>query len=77
MNNVQLYGAFCVAIGGLLWLLVQHRRFNRRGLGGLQHFRSFWIALLMTVLEWLVMAVSVFALLFGMFLLLLGLYYGN
>ncbi|MDM8175951.1 hypothetical protein QT327_16615 [Olivibacter sp. 47] len=77
MNSVQLYGAFCTAIGGLLWLLVQRRRFYRRGLGGLQHFRNFWTGLIVGVVEWAVAVVSILALLLGAFLLILGALYGN
>jgi len=76
MNNIQLYGACCTAMGGL-WLLVQRRRFYRRGLGGLQHFSSFWTALLITLLEWIAVALSIVVLLFGVFLLVLGALYGN
>ncbi|WEK36145.1 MAG: hypothetical protein P0Y53_01410 [Candidatus Pseudobacter hemicellulosilyticus] len=33
-------------------LLIQQRRFKRRGLGGLQHFNNFFVGLLTLFLEW-------------------------
>lgn len=39
--------------GIIIWLIIAQRRFNRRGIGGLQHFDNYYKGLLTLLLEWL------------------------
>lgn len=40
--------------GLIVRLIISKRKFDRRGIGGLQHFSSFWVALTVIVIEWIV-----------------------
>jgi len=42
---------FIMAI--IIRLLIGMRRFNRRGLGGLQHFENYFAGMLTLLIEWL------------------------
>lgn len=33
-------------------LIINKRKFDRRGVGGLQHFNSFWVAVSVIAIEW-------------------------
>ena len=37
----------------IIRLLISMRRFNRRGLGGLQHFENYFAGMLTLLIEWL------------------------
>lgn len=39
-------------IGLIIRLLVGMRQFNRRGLGGLQHFNNYFVGLITLSIEW-------------------------
>ncbi len=39
-------------VGLAIRLLVGMRQFNRRGLGGLQHFNNYFVALITLIIEW-------------------------
>lgn len=40
-------------IGLLIRYVIANRKFNRRGLGGLQHFRNYFTGIITILLEWL------------------------
>lgn len=65
-------GMACLIAGICLIYLVNRRRFNRRGMGGLQHFRNFEIAVITTFLEWIAKNAGVILLLLGAYLLIKG-----
>ncbi|MFA6151991.1 MAG: hypothetical protein WC716_11765 [Chitinophagaceae bacterium] len=44
--------ALLIGIGLLIRFIIGYRRFNRRGVAGLQQFDSYWKAILITTLEW-------------------------
>jgi hypothetical protein len=47
------YGIGLILLGIIIRYFIERRKFNRRGMGGLQHFSGFGIALVITILEWL------------------------
>ena len=51
--NPNGYSLAFLLIGITLRYIIGRRKFNRRGIGGLQHFDSFGLALIVTFLEWL------------------------
>ena len=69
-SSVQMTGVMLLFTGLLIRLIIGKRRFDRRGTGGLQHFRSYWAALILTFIEWLVSLVSMLMILSGLLLLL-------
>lgn len=59
-----------IAVGLLIRLIIGYRRFNRRGVGGLQHFDNYWKAILITALEWLFKWAANAIILFGIITLI-------
>lgn len=53
-----------VFVGLAIRLFVGMRQFNRRGLGGLQHFNNYFVGLITLAIEW-VLKWSALALLWG------------
>ncbi|HQS22907.1 MAG: hypothetical protein B7Y11_01730 [Sphingobacteriia bacterium 24-36-13] len=51
-------------------LIVGMRQFNRRGLGGLQHFSNYFIGLITLSIEWILKWVAFFVMLWGVWGLL-------
>ena len=41
-----------IGLGAGLRLIIGMRQFNRRGLGGLQHFGNYFVGLITLVVEW-------------------------
>lgn len=64
-----------VVIGLAIRYVISRRRFYRRGIGGLQHFRSYERGVFITFMEWIFSLLSFLILLGG--IVTLGLYYGN
>lgn len=60
----------CIVVALLIRYWVGRRRFNRRGVGGLQHFSSYEKAMVTTFFEKLLMLVSLALLLVAAVLLL-------
>lgn len=54
--------------------IIARRRFNRRGIGGLQHYRSFERGIVTTIIEWALRWVAILVMLYGFFTLLAGLH---
>ncbi|WP_130855623.1 hypothetical protein [Olivibacter jilunii] len=67
---IQYQGIIPLAIGLLVRLIIGYRRFNRRGVAGLQHFNNYFVGLLVTFVEWLFSLAAWIAILWGLFLLL-------
>lgn len=61
-------------IGGgiIIRYFIARRKFNRRGVGGLQHFRSFERGVLTTFFEWLLRWGAVAMMVYGILCLLAG-----
>jgi len=56
---------FFIGLG--LRLFVGMRQFNRRGIGGLQHFNNYFVGLITLSIEWLLKWLSIGLLLYGLF----------
>lgn len=54
--------------------IIARRRFNRRGIGGVQHYRSFERGVATTFMEWALRWVAILVMLYGFFTLLAGLH---
>ncbi len=50
-NHLTIYAIILLAIGLLLRYIIAKRRFNRRCIAGMQYFKSYWVALVTTILE--------------------------
>lgn len=66
----QFWGFIFLITGITLIYLIGRRKFNRRGVGGLQHFPAYWIALLTVFLEWLIKWLAIVLIGAGLFLLI-------
>lgn len=51
INHLTIYAIILLCIGSALRYLVRKRRFDRRSIAGLQHFKSYKQALLITAFE--------------------------
>nr|WP_294921777.1 hypothetical protein [uncultured Flavobacterium sp.] len=56
--TVIAIGIFFVVLGFVIRYKVNKRRFNRRGPGGLQHFKNYQQAWLVTLIERILMVLS-------------------
>lgn len=63
-------GILLLISGLLIRYIVNKRRFNRRGEGGLQHFKSYERATVITFIEKIIMMLSMIMLLVGMVFLI-------
>jgi hypothetical protein len=52
-------------VGLAIRLFVGMRQFNRRGLGGLQHFSNYFIGLITLFIEWILKWVALFMMLWS------------
>lgn len=52
-------------VGLAIRLFVGMRQFNRRGLGGLQHFNNYFVGLITLALEWALKWVALVLMLWG------------
>jgi len=43
-----------LVIGLAIYGIIKNRQFNRRGPGGLQHFRNFFLAVFIQLIEWVI-----------------------
>jgi hypothetical protein len=53
-------------VGLTIRLFVGMRQFNRRGLGGLQHFSNYFIGLITLFIEWILKWVALFMMLWSL-----------
>jgi len=69
-TSPQFWGYAFLITGVILKYLIGKRRFNRRGLGGLQQYYSYEWAFVTTIIEWVFKWVAVALILLGAFLLI-------
>jgi len=50
-NHLTIYAIILLTIGLSLRYIIGKRRFNRRGIAGLQHYKSYGVALITTIVE--------------------------
>jgi len=50
-NHLTIYAIILLALGLSLRYIIGKRRFNRRGVAGLQQFKSYSVALITTIVE--------------------------
>ncbi len=55
-----------VFVGLAIRLFVGMRQFNRRGLGGLQHFNNYFVGLITLAIEWVLKWTAAVLLLWGL-----------
>lgn len=75
LNNIQQFAHFHTLIliaGTALRLLIGMRKFNRRGLGGLQHFSNYFIGLITLMVELMLNCIAYALMVWGLLGLLLG-----
>jgi hypothetical protein len=72
MNNSFLTAMILTAIGLLLRYHIGRRRFNRRGIGGLQQFPTYSRFIFTMAVEKVIFFIGTIALLAGLFLLALA-----
>lgn len=69
ITPVQWYGIILALVGLLLRYIVGRNRFDRRGVGGLQHYDSYFTAFATSAFERLLKTVGTLLLLSGIFLI--------
>ncbi len=57
--------AWIMAGAILVKIIIAARRFNRRGIGGLQHFTSFYAGLFTVMIEWFLSIAAVVAIIWA------------
>lgn len=62
--------AWIMAVAILVKLIIAARRFNRRGMGGLQHFQNFYAGLFTVIIEWCLSITAVVAIIWAILQLL-------
>lgn len=53
-------------VGLAIRLFVGMRQFNRRGLGGLQHFNNYFVGLITLAIEWMLKLLALASMLWGL-----------
>lgn len=69
LTRIQVHGIYLLIAGLVIRFIVGRRRFNRRGVGGLQHFNSYIVDLIVMTIEWLFNLIGLLAIIMGVFLL--------
>ncbi|WP_367866984.1 hypothetical protein [Pedobacter sp. WC2423] len=64
----QTFGYLFIIIGILILFIIGMRRFNRRGLGGMQHYSNYFIAVISSILEWVLSKVAFILIVIGLFM---------
>jgi len=70
-NHLTIYAIMLLAIGLELRYIICKRRFNRRGIAGLQLFKSYGVALIVMFIEKLVNIVAILTIIVAIFLYLI------
>ncbi len=65
IGHFQLYGIVMLVAGIAIRYFIGRRRFNRRGVGGLQHFANYERAVFITLLERVFIWIANILMLFG------------
>lgn len=68
--NPNAYSLVFLLVGIIVRYIIGRRKFNRRGIGGLQHFSSFGVALVVTFLEWVLKWTANILIIAGVFMLI-------
>jgi hypothetical protein len=71
-TDPKFYGILFLLIGLLIRYSIGRRKFNRRGIGGLQQFSNYEKAVTITLLEWIFKWVANIIILCAIFLLAFG-----
>ena len=74
LTRVSIYGVILILTGAFLRLWIGKRRFDRRGVAGLQHYRSYWAGLIISAVEILLALASVLMMTSGLVLVLIEWY---
>lgn len=64
LHNASCPLLFFIGLG--IRLFIGMRQFNRRGLGGLQHFNNYFVGLITLAIEWVLKWAAVVLLLWGL-----------
>jgi uncharacterized membrane protein len=70
--TLAVYGIILCLTGLFIRYIIGKRRFNRRGIGGLQHYGNYTTAILTTIIEWVFSIIGFALILFGFCLIGLG-----
>jgi hypothetical protein len=70
--DLMTKGWLLIGGGIIIRYIIARRKFNRRGLGGLQHFRSFERGVVTTFFEWVLRWGAVAMMAYGVLCLLAG-----
>ena len=73
-TRVAFYGMVLIIAGAFMRLWISKRRFDRRGVAGLQHYSSYWASLISSTVEFLLAIVSVLMVISGLGLLIVEWY---
>jgi hypothetical protein len=65
LQSTGRYGVILIVTGLLIRFIVASHRFSRRGVGGLQHFSSYAVALIVTAIEGAAAIVGIFLIIKG------------
>jgi hypothetical protein len=70
-THLTIYAIILLAVGLLLRYIIGKRRFNRRGVAGLQYFKSYGVAVITTIIEWVVNIIATLMIIGAIFLYLI------
>lgn len=70
--SILIIGIFLLSLGFAIRYLIGKRRFKRRTIGGMQAYKSFNAALIITAIEGLLMILSIFMIFGGLVLVFLN-----
>ena len=70
-NHLTIYAIILLVIGLLLRYVIGKRRFNRRGVAGLQHFKSYSVAVITIAVEKVVNIIAILMIIGAIFLYLI------
>lgn len=71
-DNPQIHGFIGLLAGIVILFLISQRKFNRRGVGGLQHFNNYFVAIITLFIEWLFKWAAYGLIIWGLFKLFFG-----
>ncbi len=72
LNEHKQHSLYMIIIGLIIRYIIGARKFNRRGLGGLQHFSSYGLGLLITAAEYIANIIGLLLILAGIFYLFIA-----
>lgn len=72
INHLTIYAIILLAVGLSLRYIVGKHRFNRRGMAGMQHFKSYGVALVTSIIERVVDIIAALMIIGAIFLHLIN-----